>query len=68
MVLEELVERKMEGGERSRLRPGELAGLHAETRKLEAQLEPAATQSGLPDEPPNLRDVNEFLISTRLAR
>jgi len=62
----DLVERKMSGGERSRLEAGEVDALLADARRLEAELEPAAATSGLPGSPPNLDEIGAFLGEVRL--
>ncbi len=65
--LEELVQRKVEGREKGLLPEDERQHLLAEAERLAGQLDAAAEASGLPDHPPNLDDINDFLVRTRFS-
>ena len=63
----DLVARKVGGKEKGLLKAGEREVFVEEARKLEAQLDPAAAESQLPDEIQNYAAINDFLIRERLA-
>lgn len=63
--IDELVERKMQGKEKGCLGEGERDGLFAPAKELEAQLDSAAADSVLPDEPGNRAEINGFLLAVR---
>lgn len=63
----DLVERKL-AGERTELAPGELAHWQRPLGDLLAGLEVAAATSILPEEPPNEREIEEWLCAFRASR
>ena len=63
--IDELIERKMAGKEKSALAIEERQRLMAEAKALEAELEAAAETSPLPDDVQNLDELHRFLIQIR---
>ena len=63
----DLVARKIGGAEKGALKSGERDFFLAEAHKREAQLDPAAAASHLPEEVQNYPALNEFLVRERLA-
>ncbi len=63
--IDELIERKMAGKEKSTLAPEERQRLMTEAKALEAELEAAAETSPLPDDVQNLDELHRFLIRLR---
>ncbi|HYG75945.1 MAG TPA: nucleotidyltransferase domain-containing protein [Planctomycetota bacterium] len=61
----DLVARKMSGKEKGRLQPEEFSGFLDHARVLEAQLDPAAESSTLPESVQNFSALNEFLLRLR---
>ena len=64
--IEALVEQKMTSTETSPVTGVDLEELLDEARHLEAQLDPAAEASGLPEHPGNMEALNDFLVRLRL--
>ena len=65
--LGELVSRKMQGAEKSKLETPEIAFHQAEYERLVAQLETAAAESTLPDETTCRDALNDLLVRVRLS-
>jgi predicted nucleotidyltransferase len=65
-LIEELVERKLGGKEKSCLGTGESDSLIDQARQLADQLDDAAAASGLPEAPANKAAINDFLVRMRL--
>ena len=63
--IDELIDRKMAGAEKGTLEIAERDRLLVEAKALETELEVAAETSPLPDDVPNMRELNEFLIGLR---
>jgi predicted nucleotidyltransferase len=63
--ISDLVARKTSGTEKGRLQLGEFEKLLADAKKLEAQLDPASEQSGLPETVGNMAEIDDFLVRTR---
>jgi uncharacterized protein len=61
----DLIARKVSGAEKGALSLEERDSLLAEAKKLEAELEPAAERSHLPEEVPNWEALNAFLVRVR---
>lgn len=66
--ISDLVARKTTGAEKGRLQAGEFDKLLADAKKLEAQLDPAAESSGLPETVENFAELDEFLVRVRGMR
>lgn len=62
----DLVSRKLTGSEKGKLSASERESLVSEAKKLEAQLQPAAEASSLPEEVPNYDALDDFLARVRL--
>ena len=65
--IEDLVERKLGGKEQGRVLPGERDAYLREARRLEAELDPAAAASSLPESVSNIAALDEFLVRLRLG-
>lgn len=63
----ELVARKIRGAEKETLGSGEAAFHKGEYERLTAQLEAAASDSSLPNEPVGRDAINDLLVRIRLA-
>lgn len=66
--IDELIARKAEGGEHSRLTDADLAFHASEFTRLQALLEDAGDSSTLPDAPTTRDDMNALLLELRLSR
>ncbi len=65
--ISDLVARKTGGTEKGRLNRGEFQKLLADAKALEAQLDPASQQSGLPETVGNMVELDDFLVKVRKA-
>ena len=64
--IDELVERKVTGGERSKLADADVAFYQREYERLRAELEQAFEQSQLPEAPSAQAALNDLLVRLRL--
>jgi predicted nucleotidyltransferase len=64
--IDDLIARKMDGGEHSHLDPTEAQHYVVHAKKLESQFDPTAEASDLPEQTPNLNAINDFLLRLRL--
>ncbi len=65
--IKELVERKRAGAEAMKLKEGEAAAHERRLDALEEALRVAQEKSNLPDEPTNLRALNDFTVKLRMS-